>query len=399
MWAEVSQLNLLNHKYPPAILFVDHASGLGGAEHSLLLLLKHLRLRAWNINLACPAGRLADQAGALGVPIHILSLPRLRRSLRFASDWIKGAQAIARLARQVEANLLVANTVRAAVYCALPARMYSIPFFWHMRDFWLSETKPRHIWFDMLGKTLLSRASVCIIANSKATARHLPDGSKVEVVYNGIEAGDYEPRAPATLFRQHYQIPLQVPLVGMAARLRPWKGQERFLQMAAQVLNEGSQAHFLLIGGDPFGDVGRFEHHLNEFARDQGLSEHVTFTGHLEDIRPALSALDVFVHPGNPEPFGRVIIEAMASGKPVVAFSHGAAPEIVEHGRTGILVKPGSQAELVKGTITLLKDPAKGQVMGAYGRKRVQSHFSIQHTVSRTAEIYEQAISLAAGSQ
>jgi hypothetical protein len=103
---------------PESILFLDHAPTLGGAERSLLLLLKHLDRTCWRPHLACTGDPLAEEVIALGVPVHILPMPRLRRSPRFLRDWLTRAHAIAHLARQTGAALLHANTVRAALYAA-----------------------------------------------------------------------------------------------------------------------------------------------------------------------------------------------------------------------------------------------------------------------------------------
>ncbi len=88
--------------------------------------------------------------------------------------------------------------------------------------------------------------------------------------------------------------------------------------------------------------------------------------------------MDIFVHPGQPEPFGLVNIEAMAMARPVVAFAHGALPEIVVHGQTGLLVPPGDVIALANAVRTLLADPEQRRAMGCAGRERVETHFTIQ---------------------
>ncbi|HZD56700.1 MAG TPA: glycosyltransferase family 4 protein, partial [Anaerolineales bacterium] len=149
---------------------------------------------------------------------------------------------------------------------------------------------------------------------------------------------------------------------------------------------------FVLVGGDPFNTGAQYERHLIRLAQDLAISHRVTFTGHLEDVRPALAALDIFVHPGDAEPFGLVNLEAMASGKPVVAFDHGALPEIVLQGETGILVPPKDPADLAEAVISLLKDPHQRAQMGQRGRQRACSHFRIQETAAKTAHLYEQLL-------
>ncbi len=370
-----------------SILFVDHATALGGAERSLLLLLKYLS-PGYQPHMVCPPGRLAADARALGVPAHLLPLPRLRRSLRSPFHLFAGAARIARVARGVGARVLVANTVRAAFYTSLAARLARRPFVWHMRDFWLSESRPRRLWFDTWGKRLLCAAAARVIANSRATAAHLPCSSKIAVVYNGIEVEAFDPAMSATGFRQQYNLPPDAAIVGTVGRLRPWKGQDRFLRAMARVAQAHPNARFLIVGGTPFQVEDNYPAHLRDLAADLGIADRTVFTGHLEDVRPALAAIDVFVHAGDPEPFGLVVVEAMAMAKPVVAFAHGALPEIVVDGETGLLAPPGDEGALAASVLRLLTHQDEARAMGQRGRARVKAHF----TVGKTVRAFEQVL-------
>ncbi len=377
---------------PCPLLFLDHAPALGGAERSLLLLLKHLDRRRWQPHLACSGGPLAEQAAALNVPVHRVPMPRLRRSPRFPADWLAGARAIARLAREIGAVLLHANTVRAALYAALAARLADIPFVWHMRDFWLSEARPRRPWADRWGKRILCGAAAQVIANSHAVAARLPCRSQVTVVHNGIEVARFDPAMDATPFRQEHGIPPDAPVVGTVGRLRPWKGHHRFLRAMARVVQEVPETRCLVVGGAVFGVDDDYPQQLRRLAADLGLAERAIFTGHLEDVRPALAALDVFVHAGDPEPFGLVNVEAMAMGKPVVAFAHGALPEIVVDGETGTLVPPHDEGALAAAVIAILNAPPRGRTMGAAGRRRAQALFEPRRMARAIQNVYERVV-------
>lgn len=358
------------------VLFLDHALALGGAECSLLLLLKHLDRTRWQPHLACIGGPLAEQATALGIPVYQVPMPRLRHSLHAPLDWLTGALAIARIAREIDAALFVGNTVRSALYASLAARLARRPFVWHMRDFWLSESRPKHLWADRLGKRLLCTAAARVIANSRATAAHLPCQGKVVVVHNGIEVERFDPSLGGETFRDSYGIPSSAPLVGMVGRLRPWKGQDRFLRVLARVRQKMPGVWGVIVGGSPFEVRDDYPRRLERLTAELDLRDHVVFTGHVEDVRPALAAMDVFVHPGDPEPFGLVNLEAMAMGKPVVAFAHGALPEIVVEGETGLLVDPGDEERMANATVALLQDPARREAMGRAARARIEEQFT-----------------------
>lgn len=376
---------------PKPILFVDHAEQLGGAEHSLLLLMQHLDATLWQPHLACPAGALAQAAQRLGIPWHNVALPRLRRSWRVGLDWGQGAAALARVAEQCGAAALVANTVRAAFYTSLAARFGKRPFLWHMRDFWLSETQPRYRQIDSFVKKMLCRTAVQIIANSRATAQHLPCPN-VSVVHNGISLAQFSGHEAGTDFRQAHAIPLDVPLVGIVGRLRPWKGQHHFIEMAAMVTMRCPLAHFVIVGGSPLNQDNDYPKLLHQLVRYKNLAEKVHFTGQLTDVVPAIAALDIFVHSGDPEPFGLVNIEAMAASKPVVAFAHGALPEIVESGGTGLLVPPYDVTNLAEAVMNLLESPERRIEMGLAGRRRVEQQFTIQQTAVHISTILQKTL-------
>lgn len=365
-----------------AILFVDHAASLGGAEHSLLLFLKHLDRERWQPHLAGTAGPLLEQAKTAGIPSHLVDLPRLRRSFRFPLDWWGHAGALAQVAQHISARALYANTVRAALYTVVAARRAHLPFIWHMRDFWLSESQPRFPWLDSLLKRLLCTAAACVITNSHAAARHLPCSGKIRVIHNGIDLTQFNHRRDGTSFRQHHQIPPQAPLIGTVGRLRPWKGQHRFIEMAAQLRQQQHHAYFVIVGGSPFGIDDDYPNELQQMVADRQLHGRLIFAGHLADVEPALAAMDLFVHPGDPEPFGLVNVEAMAMALPVVAFAHGALPEIVLDGQTGRLVPPENVSALATAVSHLLHHAEERRQLGVAGRTRAVTHFDI-HRVAK----------------
>jgi len=382
-------------KMTSTVLFVDHAPAIGGAENSLLLLLQHLDRTRWDPHLACAAGALAQHATSMRVTTHVMDMPRLRRSPRAPIDWASTVSQIAGLARDTGAQCLYANTVRAAIYTAPAARLAHRPFVWHMRDFWLSEDRPRHEWIDTALKRLLCASASQVIVNSHAVARQLPGCERLTVVHNGIEIARFDQDVNTEDFRAQYGMAAETPLVGMIGRLRPWKGQDRFLRVAAKVRTEYPNAHFVIVGGTPFRGADDYVAELHRLTTELGLVDEVTFTGHLQDVRPALAAFDVFVHPGDPEPFGLVNIEAMAMQTPVVAFAHGALPEIVRDGITGILVAPKDEKALASAVIALLNDPERRRAYGEAARKRVESHFdiaqtaeNIDHILNRVVKVY-----------
>jgi len=385
-------MRMVNVSPTSPVLFVDHATKLGGAEHSLLYLLQHLNSAIIEPHLACPPGGLSEKAKLLNISCQPINLPPLRGSLRFFWDWHQQAKQLAQISQSVGALALYANTVRAALYTVLAAKIAKRPFIWHMRDFWLSESEPRYPQLGWIIKKLLCQRASVIIANSAATAHHLPCAEKISVVHNGIDLAFFEEDSDSVPFRDLNNIPPDAPLVGMVGRLRPWKGQERFIEMAANVVTAQPETHFVIVGGSPFAVQDSYPEKLRQLAKAKNLAHCLHFTGHLTDVRPALSALDIFVHPGQPEPFGLVNIEAMAMGKPTVAFAYGALPEIVVHQETGLLVSPGDVGQLSEAVLALLHSPESRRQLGQAGQQRVKNNFTIQQTAVQVTAVLQNVV-------
>ena len=133
-----------------------------------------------------------------------------------------------------------------------------------------------------------------------------------------------------------------------------------------------------------------FEEELR--AEAAGLNGAVVFTGFRRDMPACFSLSDVVVLASHAEPCGRVLFEAMASGKPVVATNTGGTPEIVRDGETGLLYAPGDDAGLATHLRSLYGDAARRIALGEEGRRRAASEFSIQAHVRRTEALYEEVL-------
>lgn len=377
---------------PIPILFVDHAPALGGAEHSLLLILRHLDRAKWEAHVAGVPGRVLEEATNLNLPTHPLPLNRLRRSPLAPIDWWRGVRAVAKTARAINAQAMIANTVRAAFYTAPAATLTRTPFIWHMRDFWLGESKPRYPNLDLWLKGLLVLQTKRVITNSRAVAQKLPRNRKAKVIHNALDVTQFDPATSGEPFRQAHDIPAGVPLVGMVGRLRPWKGQRTFLEVAAHVSQWLPEAHFAVVGGSVFGVADGYMQELEKMVEEMGLSGRVAFTGQLDDVRPALSAFDVFVHPGEPEPFGLVNIEAMAMGKPVVAFAYGALPEILVDKETGFLIPAGDTSAMTQAIVHLLRQPQLRTQLGQSARRHAETQFHYPRLISELNKTFQNII-------
>ena len=230
-----------------------------------------------------------------------------------------------------------------------------------------------------------------IVGVSRHTARtfveagYRPD--RVHAVLNAIEPESWDPSLDPTPGRASLQIPDGAPLIVSVSRLFRSKGHFELISALARVKRKYSNVRLAIVGSDYPADSGTTQM-LEEHARDLGVRENVVFTGQRSDIASLLAACDIFSLPSFQEPFGLVFAEAMAMKRPVVALTNGGTPEVVEHGKCGLLSPPGDIDALAANLLRLLDDPALRRQFGEYGRSRVEQHFTPTRMASDFAEIY-----------
>jgi glycosyltransferase involved in cell wall biosynthesis len=182
-------------------------------------------------------------------------------------------------------------------------------------------------------------------------------------------------------------VPDSAPLIASVARLFRWKGHFELLSALALVKRKHPDVRLAIVGSDYPADSGTTRM-LKEHAGELGVAENVIFTGQRSDVAALLAACDVFSLPSFDEPFGLVFAEAMAMKRPVVALTNGGTPEVVEHGKCGLLSPPGDIDALAANLLRLLDDPALRKQFGEHGRSRVEQHFTPQRMASDFAALY-----------
>lgn len=210
------------------------------------------------------------------------------------------------------------------------------------------------------------------------------DPGKVLVVYNGIDTERYAPLADRRTYRRD-DAPL---LEGMIAHLAPIKGQEDFVRAAARIVSCRDDVNFLIIGEDK-SPRGENRKSIERLIAELRLCERVRLCGWVDDVLPALSVLSLFVSPARVEPFGLMIVEAMASGLPVVATMSEGAREIIKEGFSGKLVPVGHIDTLAKAISALLDDRSECERLGQNARRTAYERFSLARMARETEIVYQ----------
>lgn len=212
---------------------------------------------------------------------------------------------------------------------------------------------------------------------------------RVRIIPNGFHASRFRPSPSRDAFRKRLGVGDEVPLALYAGRLASNKGLHHLVPAFARVARGVPGARLVLAGEDQGLGAG-----LRALAREHGVEDRVTFTGHLsdEDYRAALACADVFVLPSEWEAFGIVLVESMACGVPCVATRVGGAADVVVDGETGFLVPYGDEEALAGALARVLADRALARRLGEAGRGRAFATYSWDAVVERTLALYEEAM-------
>lgn len=371
---------------PRPVLFVHHTSVLGGAERSLLELLEDLDRSRFPPALVLPGdGPLAEEARRIGIAVIRAPLSR----------WVRRAGALARAgyalrlplatARIVEAilsrraRIVHANSGVAALQAAAAARLSGRPLVWHFRD---RLPSPR-----ILG--ILRRAAAAAVALTGEAAEALGRaGIEAVAVPNGIDAEAF-PRPPKADARRALGLPAGAPLLLCAAQLVPWKGHGTLLEAFAAVRRRAPDAILLVAGADPHGDHPDLLAGLRARGAAPDLAGTVLFLGPRPDVPVLLAAADLLVHPAAGEPFGRILLEAGAAGRPAVACDGAGPREILAPACPEALVPPGDAERLADAIVARLSDPARAASEADALAGRVRDAFPRRAVAERIQALFE----------
>jgi glycosyltransferase involved in cell wall biosynthesis len=228
-----------------------------------------------------------------------------------------------------------------------------------------------------------------IIAVSEAAARFLRENKgipaqKITVIANGRDLHAFVPGNCHTraLLRQHWGIPDNVPVVGVVGRLEAQKGHRFLIEALPQVLTEFPDVCVLLVG------EGSLRPALEAQASTLGLCDRIIFAGFQHDVSVYLNTMDVVVLPSLYEGMPLAAIEAAAMAKPVVATSVDGTVEVIQHGRTGLLVPPSAPGPLARAILTLLRQPELARRYGQAARKHALHQFDLWRQVDETERLY-----------
>lgn len=376
------------------LLVADHVSKvLGGAEINVVELLAHPEVaRRWEVTVACSPGSPLDLALA-DLPLRRTpygfspALNELRivgrgfsplGKLRGVMELRRASARLDRILAEVRPTHVLTPTNKDHFAAGAAAQRAGIPSIWWVNDLLTAE------FFNWPVRRLFAakarRLAHCLVPVSEAGAEalrlHGIPADRIRVIQNGIPLERYR-RNPSRPLREALGLASAEPLVGLAGRITPWKGQSLFLDIAEDWIRSGRPGRFVIIGR-AFNEDAPFESALRDRLAKAPLAGRASIVPFQADIASALSSLDVLLHTSlKPEPFGRVLIEAMAVGTPVIAAKAGGVTGILEDGVEGHVVPVGDRMAYSRALTDILATPELQRAFAERAAERVRSQFSL----------------------
>ncbi|WP_419192537.1 glycosyltransferase family 4 protein [Kolteria novifilia] len=326
--------------------------------------------------IAPATGRLAEALAARGID-HL--------------PWWGGEEGQATLAsglRERRVELVHANSLMTADRARRLGKRLGLPAIAHVRDIMrLSDGR----------KGRLAKLDA-IIAVSKAVASDLIaqglPGDLVKTIHNGVDGASLRSQVVPGRFRAELGLPPESRLLGCIGQVALRKGQDLFLEMAESLADRDGTIHFVLAGArySSKEESRQFEEGLHEKATGSRLRGRVHFVGYRTDVPSILNDLDLLVIPSRQEPLSRVLLEGLALGVPVVATNVGGMEELLDHGRTGLLVAPDDAATLAEAAWELLRDEPRRRELRPMGPRWVSERFSVERQTQAIRSLYEDVL-------
>jgi glycosyltransferase involved in cell wall biosynthesis len=387
---------------PLHIAYIDHTGELGGAEHLLLTLFRSLSVVDITPILVCgQEGRLVMEVRKLGIQAEVVTLPKF-----YSTSWVWGNRKVInpfavlwngvglfvaawRLIprmKNLHLDIIQTNTLFSHIYGGMVARALKIPCVWYFHD--LIEPSRLAGLITFIWRILASVLPKRIVADSRAVLIPLSSNLKGRVIYPcAPDMKDKESKNLVPLYQRLSVLERSI-LVGTLGRITYVKGLDTLIEAARLVISKNRDVHFVIFGGALFGEEN-YKLKLEKKVEDSGLTKNWHWMGYDELAKEYLRELDFVVFPSRREAFGLTLVEAGDSGKAAIGTMVGGIPEIIENGKTGILVPSENHQALAEAILELVNNPEFAVSLGIQARLRVEKLFNEKRYLAEFLELYK----------
>lgn len=371
---------------PYHVLFIiDELCEIGGAERVLFKMIRSLPGDLFRCSLL--TFRINEEADAskIGCPVHVLPLNK-------TYDWnaVKVARQIRSFVKKEKVAIVHTFFETSDLWAGPIAKLSGCPILVSSRrDLGILRSRKHRIGYKILRGMYDSVLTVSPQVTEFCIQQDGLDPARVQTLFTGLDMDCLANTASRDLMRRELDIPLTAPVIVTVGNIRKVKGIDILLETASIVCRAYSDAVFLVVGRKSEEEHCR---ELESRAAALGLGKNFRMIGSREDVFSILQMSDVFCLPSRSEGFSNALIEAMACGLPCIATNVGGNPEVLTHGKTGLLV-PSENCDAMALALThLLSDPNRAREMGLRGKSLVQSRFTTEAMITNLVGVYQRLI-------
>lgn len=380
------------------VLFVNPFSqDISGADESLSLIIRGLNKENYNPIVALPAkSQYAKRYEELGAKVVIVPFTRIRRSLNpvliftYLFSLFFEVIRFRKIIKRFNIDLVHTN-MEVVLSSGIAAKLCKVKSVYHYRN--NAYDRPKIV-FDTLIKILNAIADRIFVISRATGEAFFKRGirGKVIILYNAIETARFASETKSDFFLKNFGVKKGNKIVTTVGRIHKRKNLEEFLLMAKEILKSNKNVVFFVVGDASLPEEMKYKEKLLTLAKKLELSDSVIFAGRQNAIPHVMNSSDIITISSFHEGFGRVIVEAMALGKPVVGCDSGAVPEVMDYCECGIVYPIKDIKAFSAAVIKLLKDPDECKRLGEAGKKRVLENFTIDIQKKRIGEVYAELL-------
>lgn len=356
------------------VMHIVYSNAIGGLEKVVVNLCKRLKRGNYNLSIcSLTEGKFfKNELMQDGIPVFV---EKKHEGIDLSLPW-----RLAKLFKTHNVDLIHTHNISPWLYGTMGARVAGIKAIVHTEHSNLFSNQKKL----KITERFLANFTNVIIADSKEVKYGLIQQGikeeKIVIVYNGVEVNLIS--TSKLVLKKRLNLPEDAIVIGTVARLVPLKNIDLLIEVSLKLFLIYPNLRVVVIGGGPL---------LNHFKRKaEKLKERIKFLGEINNARELLNIFDIFVLPSLSEGMPIAVLEAMATGLPVVATNVGGVSEVVEDSQTGFLVPSGNSNIMAEAIIKILNNPELAKTMGEEGKKRVKEKFSLEKMVNDYEFLYEE---------
>lgn len=388
----VSRVEQHSNEEEMRVYFLSHSSAKEGAERALLELIDALQDRDVEVHVLVPSpGPLTKELKDRGIAFSVL--PYSRWMGKSFPIWKRIARIILTLAlilpvaitiKRWKCDAIYTNTATVCVG-AIAAKLLGRPHVWHLHELGFEQHQLTFDFGEKISLWLMDRCSSVCIASSDAVAQKYGqyiEPRKIKVVYGSVSTAQCGSAVEAVV---PANTGIRCVIVGA---LRQAKGQEDGIRAIAELMRDGIDVELWIVGtGD-----SKYSKYLHDLVEENALTEHVKFFGYVDNALPLISSADALLMCSRHEAFGRVTVEAMKLGKPVIGARSGGTTELIFEGFNGLLYTPRNHRELADKIKYLYEEPVAAKRMGKSGQKWATEQFNQNRHGEEILQVLQETI-------